>query len=145
MKRAPHLHVHRICAHMLSTVKTKGHVSKFFKYIIPEKSCLFKRKLPGIILRSLQPPPPQKKIPHLFPFLSPAFTLIFFPILNAFTSQFCKHQARRTRCLRREQEGEGGFNTGPVVSDTVETPAQKGRHVSQEGSGKREKLIERVM
>uniref|UniRef100_A0A668UM41 Sodium/potassium-transporting ATPase subunit alpha n=1 Tax=Oreochromis aureus TaxID=47969 RepID=A0A668UM41_OREAU len=34
--------------------------------------------------------------------------------------------ARRTRCLRREQEGEGGFNTGPVDKDDRSPKKKKG-------------------
>lgn len=46
--------------------------------------------------------------------------------------------------MRGEQEDEGGTNTGTMVSDTVKTPSQWGRHASLERNGKSEKLIERV-
>ncbi len=46
--------------------------------------------------------------------------------------------------MRGEQEDEEGTNTGTMVSDTVKTPSQWGRHVGLKRNGKREKLIEPV-
>lgn len=45
--------------------------------------------------------------------------------------------------MRGEQEDEGGTNTGTMVSDTVETPSQRGKHASLGRNEKREKVIER--
>lgn len=53
-------------------------------------------------------------------------------------------KARRTHCVRREQEDEGGTNTGTMVSDTVRTPSHWVRHVSPGRNGTRGKLIEWV-
>ena len=79
------------------------------------------------------------KSPHLFSLL-----MFFIPSSTLDGANYCNHQARRTHCARGEQEDEGGTNAGTMVSDTVETPSQWGRHVSLERSGKGEKLIERV-
>lgn len=91
-------------------------------------------------------PQSNPNVPHLFSascLSIPLFFLIFF-IPSSSLDGANSVKARRTHCVRGEQEDEGGTNTGTMVSDTVKTPSQWGRHASLERNGKSEKLIERV-